>query len=439
MLAAVPLAIALALFAPAQATPMWSPNSGTAAGTMQSSAVGPTSGPLQKLYTITNPNPQQPDRPATAQLVGITSSGLAVVLSLSGVYYQQNPTLNVFRNALALWDNPTTLQQCSPSCSYIGVTFDDELIYVSTTFGQQQQQQQFGVTVLNITSGAVMTSSYALPFPAPVTVFVNAADAPGGSLVWVTSNFTALAGTFNTTTIKFDGVSSKLAVNAGNCSLGHGAFAVCDIVTSPFGMAVLRAGGPGSGPTLAWDDFVLPVFIASDIGPNGALIVDTDYGGFTGGTWVACDLATGAAFWTLVKPTNETITAFAYDGAGTLVLKSFFDDGATFSVKFTTLNLTQSGFSVASTASAPSFPPEPPAGQPFVDYLTLDSTGKVAYTLDSDGGAWNFQAVQVGVSGPGAISVLLSDPSLSPAPLIAGPKSTQITVQEDNCTIAVYM
>jgi hypothetical protein len=43
------------------------------------------------------------------------------------------------------------------------------------------------------------------------------------------------------------------------------------------------------------------------------------------------------------------------------------------------------------------------------------------------------------VSGPGAISVLLSDPSLSPAPLIAGPKSTQITVQEDNCTIAVYM
>lgn len=296
------------------------------------------------------------------------------------------------------------------------------------------------MTILNITTGVPLQSPWYYTYtPSPLFTFVNAADAPGDAagspaLTWVTGNYTALAGVFNATSGQFGGGNSTLDVNVTACTLGHQLYAVC-MLSSPGGMAVLRAGGPGAGPTLVWDDFVGPLFIADDVGPNGALVVDTDYGGYFGGTLVACDLATGAELWAFPKPANATISAWAYNGAGTLMMKSYFDAGAQFSVRFDTFRLNATGLALVSSASAPAFPP--PAGE---DSMTFDASGATAYTFNSDGGDWAVLAVKAGVSGGAAISTLFADPNLqSPAPLIAGPKATQLTVQEDASTVAIFM
>ena len=231
------------------------------------------------------------------------------------------------------------------------------------------------MTILNITTGAPLQSPWYYTYtPSPLFTFVNAADAPGDAagspaLTWVTGNYTALAGVFNATSGQFDGGNSTLDVNVTACTLGHQLYAVC-MLSSPGGMAVLRAGGPGAGPTLVWDDFVGPLFIADDVGPNGALVVDTDYGGYFGGTLVACDLATGAELWAFPKPANATISAWAYNGAGMLMMKSYFDAGAQFSVRFDTFRLNVTGLALVSSASAPAFPP--PAGE---DSMTFDASG----------------------------------------------------------------
>ena len=265
----------------------------------------------------------------------------------------------------------------------------------------------------------------------------NAADAPSGTLLWNVGNFSASVGTFDAPSATFTWATSNLTVSVASCSLAHLNFAVCTLANVG-GAAILKADPAGAaGPTVVWDDYVKPLFIAKDVGPSGALVVDTDFGGYSGGTLVACDLVTGAALWTWSKPPKATISAFAYSGAGTLVLKSFFDDGATFSVRFDTFSVNASALALVASASAPAVPPAPP---PFEDYLTLDAAANNAYTMDSDGGSISVLRVNVGISGPSAISVLLSDPRLqAPAPLVAGPKATQITVQYDDYTVATYM
>ena len=444
------LASLACLATPAAHALIWQPPFGTASGNMQSAVSGPTSGPMQKLFTITITSPQPPSK-VPAQIVGFTSTGVAVILGT--ITSQQYPLLAqgyyvaAYQNALPLYANPTTIS-CQYSgqqtCQSVSVAFDDNFIYVATT-GLVGQGPPYGpystqssMTILNLTTGATLASPFGYNgAPSPLTVFVNAADAPGdgpgaAGLTWVTGNYSALAGVFDGS--QFAGGNSTLSVNVTACTLGHQLYAVCEL-SSPGGMAVLRADGPGGGPALVWDDFVGPLFIADDVGPNGALVVDTDYGGYYGNTLVACDLATGSELWAFAKPANATISAWAYNGAGILMLKSFFDAGAQFSARFDTFAVNSTTMTLLSTASARAFPP--PAGE---DSLTFDAGGATAYTFNSDGGDWTVLAIKAGVSGAGAISSLFADPTLqTPTPIIAGPKATQLTVQDDAFTVAIYM
>jgi len=415
---------------------------------MQSAVLGPASGPLQKLWTITMPNPQYPQYPNQATLVGVSATGLSVILvtppaASRGGGYGSN-LLTVYQNALPLWPQPQPIDRNSncqqqSGCNF-SVAFDDAFIYVATIYQPQPQYPaQSFLQVFNLTTGATTANGNLSPFPGvALSLLANAADAPsGGALLWAVGNTSAFAGAYSVAEQDLVGQASNLTVAVAECTLAHQSFAVC-LLGGAGGMAVLRADAAGLvGPALAWDDYVKPLFIAKDVGASGALVVDTDYGGFSGGTLVACDLATGAALWTWQKPANATLTAFAYSGAGVLVLKSFFDDGAQFAVRFDTFALNATALAIVSSAAAPAFPPAAP---PFEDYLTLDGPAANAYTTDSDGGSILVLAVKVGVSGAGAISTLLSDRALqAPAALVAGPKATQLSVQFDPYTVAVYM
>ena len=350
--------------------------------------------------------------------------------------------MTVYQNALPLWPQPQPLNLCSQqqqnSCN-ISVAFDDAFIYVASSVFQPQPPYSTSsyMQVFNLSTGATVNPNLS-PFPSvPLSLLTNAADAPADAVLWAVGNTSAFAGAYSAAGQALVGQASNLTVSVTECVLAHLSFAVC-LLGGAGGMAVLRADPAGLvGPALAWDDYVKPLFIAKDVGSSGALIVDTAYGGFNGGTLVACDLATGAALWTWQKPTSATLTAFAYSGAGVLVLKSFFDDGAQFAVRFDTFSLNTTALTPVSSVSAPAFPPAAP---PFEDFLTLDGAAANAYTTDSDGGSIVVMAVKVGVSGAGAISTLLSDRALqAPAVLVAGPKATQLSVQFDPFTVAVYM
>jgi hypothetical protein len=432
----------------AAASPIWQPPGGTAAGAMQSAVPGPTGGPLQKLWTITMRMNGYQSQPT---LVGISATGLSVILATPSPASRGGGggyAITVYQNALQLWPQPQPLQVfgCSQTkgiCN-ISVAFDDSFIYVASSFQQQNDPPQppstpqSSLQVFNISSGDSINPNLS-PFPSVVlSVLANAADAPGGAaLLWVVGNTSAFAGTYSASSQALVGPTSNLPVSIVECTLAHLSFAVC-LLGGVGGMAVLRADAAGLvGPAVAWDDFVKPLFVAKDIGTSGALIVDTDFGGFPGGTLMACDLATGAALWTWRKPTDAVMSAFAYSGAGVLMLKSFFDDGAQFSVRFDTFALNSTMMVLTASASAPTFPP---SALPFEDLLTLDGAAVSAYTLDSDGGSVVAVAVKVGVSGAGAISTLLSDGALqAPTALVAGPKPTQLSVQYDAFTVAVYM
>ena len=428
----------------AAASPIWQPPGGTAAGAMQSAVPGPTGGPLQKLWTITMPGSQGYASQVT--LVGISATGLSVILVTPSPASRGGGSsgfaITVYQNALQLWPQPQQLYSCSQSSQSIcniSVAFDDAFVYVATNYQQQPQYPpQSSLQVFNISTGKTINGNLS-PFPGvALSVLSNTADAPGGAaLLWAVGGTSAFAGTYSAASQDLEGPTSNLTVSVVECALAHLSFAVC-MLGGVGGMAVLRADAAGLvGPAVAWDDYVKPLFIAKDIGANGALIVDTDVGGFPGGTLVACDLATGAALWTWRKPTDAALSAFAYSGAGVLMLKSFYDDGVQFSVRFDTFALNSTMMMLTASASAPTFPP---SALPFEDFLTLDGTAVSAYTLDSDGGSVVAVAVKVGVSGAGAISTLLSDGALqAPTALVSGPKPTQLSVQYDAFTVAVYM
>jgi len=408
---------------------------------------------MQKLWTIAMKDTQ--GNPLQTSLVGVSATGLSVILLTPppGGRSYGGYAVTVYQNALPLWPQPQPLnnQACQSGqgggCN-VSVAFDDAFIYVAATYYQPQQPgypptpPTSALQVFNISTGATLGTNVS-PFPAsvPLSVLSNAADAPGGALLWAVGNYSAFAGAYSAAGAGGQGAlvgpTSNLTVSVVECTLAHLRFAVC-LLGGAGGMAVLRADAAGAvGPALAWDDYVKPLFIAKDVGINGALVVDTDFGGFSGGTLVACDLATGAALWTWVKPANATVTAFAYSGAGVLVLKSFFDDGAQFAVRFDTFALSGAALNFTASAAVPAFPPAAP---PFEDYLSLDGAAANAYTTDSDGGSVVAVAVKVGVNGPGAISTLLADRALqAPVALVAGPKPTQLSVQFDPFTVAVYM
>jgi hypothetical protein len=104
---------------------------------MQSAVLGPTSGPMQKLWTITMQDNQ--NNPLQTTLVGVSATGLSVILITpppGGRTYGQY-AVTVSQNALPLWPQPQPLnhQACQSGqggCN-VSVAFDDAFIYVAAT------------------------------------------------------------------------------------------------------------------------------------------------------------------------------------------------------------------------------------------------------------------------------------------------------------------
>jgi hypothetical protein len=421
-------------------SPIW-PSS---LGIMQSNSIGSTS-PVDILYSISSPSGGGGGSPqGTTTLIGITSSELSVVLfqALDNDSNQQTQ-LGVYKNDQNLWKQLIGVDCLYKETCNVSIAFDDEVIYATTLVRSGDgEEKQVGCFIFNISTGIVLTSqqTFNLPvFPGyTLPVITSSSDAVVGQfspLVWITSLNVVFVGTF-VDNIGINGTNTTLPVSISDsgCAFTHKDMAVCTLISG--GLVVLQATLPNS-PSILWTNYVKPFFIAKDFGTSGMLVVDTDIGGFTGGSFAGLDLKTGATLWTWQKPPKIVYTAFAYNGASTMMLKSFFFNGADFSVGFDTFTVSNTKLESVSSASIPSFPP---SSLPFNDFLSFDSNGVTAYTCNNLGEDTVMLAVTSGMNGVGAITTLGTDEHLRASSLIiAGPKPTQITVQYDDYTINVLM
>lgn len=433
--------IFLCLLQQVLSSPIW-PSS---LGVMQSNILGSSSSPIDILYSFTSPSNGNGNGRGTTTLVGITSTELSIILfqAVDNESNQQTQ-LSVYKNDQVLWTQSVNIDCMYMRVCNISIAFDDDVIYATTVvMSDGDQQRQYGCTLFNVTTGAeIYVQPYNNVFPAfngqTLPVIVSSSDASLGqpsTFVWITSYNVIFVGTYSPT-LGLNGTNATLPVHFSDtgCSLTHNDVAVCKLASG--GVAVVRAHSH-TNPAILWTNYVKPLFIAKDVGPSGVLIVDTDIGGFSGGTIAALDLITGSSLWNWPKPLNTIYTAFAYNSAGTMMLKSFGFVGTEFSVSFDTFSVTATKLELVSTAAIPSFPP---SSLPFDDFLSFDANGATAYTCNDLGGGTVVLAVTSGVKGSGAISTLISDSNLQASSVVvAGPKATQLSVQYDEFTVNILM
>jgi hypothetical protein len=421
-----------------EASPIW-PSS---LGIMQSNIVGSNS-PVDILYSFTSPPGNGEPRGLTT-LIGVTSSELAVVLFQAvDDETNQQTQLSVYKNDQVMWTQPIGLNCMYITSCNLSIAFDDAVIYATTVTNSDGDQRQYGCIIFNVTTGAQI---YVQPYNNILPVFsgqtlpviASSSDSPlsqPASFVWISSDNVVFVGEFSPT-LGLNGTNATLPVVFADkgCALAHNDLAVCLLASG--GIAVLKAHSP-TNPSILWTNYVKPLYIAKDIGPSGILVVDTDVGGFNGGVIAGLELMTGEALWTWAKPPTTTYTAYAYNSAGTMMLKSFGYIGAEFSASFDTFSVTATKIERVSTASIPSFPP---SSLPFEDFLSFDANGVTAYTCNSLGGDVSVLAITSGTNGAGAFSTLITDSDLQASALVvAGPKPTQISVQYNPFTINILM